>query len=367
MQPSLPSQHLPPAPPAPPVYRRRRSLFGPLVLIAIGVIFLMNNLGVVTGDAWGSILAYWPVIFILIGLDNLYQGEGLAGAILGIAIGVVFLMSNLGYLNLGVWEIIIRLWPLLLIGAGLDVIIGKRSQLASLAGGVVMVGLLMAALWYIGVRAGGPASGAAVSTFAFERQTAERASLRVDVPAGSLRLRAAPGSQPLLEGNLPVDWGAYSELSADGKTAVIRVTAPRLTTWGGGDRFNSDLRIAREMPLDLQISLAAGEVKVDLTNLDIEDLRTNAAVGRTQVRLIENGRYQARLELVIGDVVVQVPEGLAVQIRYDRLLTAVRMPAGYTHQGSLYTSPGFDTAENRVELVIDQVIGMLTVLEVSAR
>jgi DUF4097 and DUF4098 domain-containing protein YvlB len=61
--------------PAQPAYyrpRRQRSLFGPLVLIAIGVVFLLRNFGVISRyGLWMWFSKYWPLLLILLGLVKL--------------------------------------------------------------------------------------------------------------------------------------------------------------------------------------------------------------------------------------------------------------------------------------------------------
>ena len=44
---------------------------------------------------------------------------GLVGPAILIGLGVVFLLNNLGMLDWGIWNILLRLWPLLLIAIGL--------------------------------------------------------------------------------------------------------------------------------------------------------------------------------------------------------------------------------------------------------
>jgi len=62
-----------PPPPAPVPYRRR-SLAGPVVLIILGVIFLLGNLGYVAWGRLGYLFArYWPVLIILWGLIKLVE------------------------------------------------------------------------------------------------------------------------------------------------------------------------------------------------------------------------------------------------------------------------------------------------------
>ncbi|HYX51836.1 MAG TPA: DUF5668 domain-containing protein, partial [Candidatus Limnocylindrales bacterium] len=52
--------------------RRPRSIFGPLLLIAIGVAFLLKNLGVISLHGFGRWFAhYWPLLLILWGVIRL--------------------------------------------------------------------------------------------------------------------------------------------------------------------------------------------------------------------------------------------------------------------------------------------------------
>jgi hypothetical protein len=54
--------------------RRQRSLFGPIVLIAIGVVFLLRNFGVIsTHGFWIWFSNYWPVLLILLGVIKLIE------------------------------------------------------------------------------------------------------------------------------------------------------------------------------------------------------------------------------------------------------------------------------------------------------
>lgn len=54
--------------------RRQRSLFGPIVLIAIGVVLLLRNFGVIsTRGFWIWFSNYWPILLILLGVIKLIE------------------------------------------------------------------------------------------------------------------------------------------------------------------------------------------------------------------------------------------------------------------------------------------------------
>jgi hypothetical protein len=83
-----------------------------MILIAIGALFLLDNLHIVHVAQW---LAYWPVILIAVGLvklvDSSHQGGRIAGGVV-MVVGGLFLADNLHYLRID------QMWPLILIAIG---------------------------------------------------------------------------------------------------------------------------------------------------------------------------------------------------------------------------------------------------------
>src|SRR5207248_2154523 len=76
--------------------RPRRFFTGPVVLIALGVIFLLGNMHVITWRSLGEWFArYWPVLIIVWGVIKLleyYQAQREATRPSGIGVGGVFLL-----------------------------------------------------------------------------------------------------------------------------------------------------------------------------------------------------------------------------------------------------------------------------------
>jgi len=84
---------------------------------------------------------------------------GLVGPVILIGLGVVFLLNNLGILSWSLWDVIFRLWPVLLIAAGLDILLGRRSAWGSLLALVLTLIVLAGALWLFGAYAGTERAG----------------------------------------------------------------------------------------------------------------------------------------------------------------------------------------------------------------
>jgi len=101
-------------------YRRRHynrgtsSAWGGLVVLAIGVVLLLDRLGIVYAR---DIFQFWPMLLVAAGLTWLSRATSLVGRMIGgltVAGGLLVQADNLGYLRLR-GEIF---WPFALIGIG---------------------------------------------------------------------------------------------------------------------------------------------------------------------------------------------------------------------------------------------------------
>ncbi len=346
---------------------RRGSLFGPLLLIALGIVFLLSNMGALRGNAWEAILQFWPVILIVIGLDSLYKREGMVGAVFLIGLGTVFLLSNLGMINVNVWQLVIRLWPLLLVAVGFDLVIGRRSLWASLAGLVVLLALLAGALWLYGVRI---ETGQAVSGQEVRQPlgNASRGQITLESGAGDVVVRALDGSADLISGRVATGMGrnVIEEYHVIGDQAIyqLRESGSSVVVGVGVGRRTWELGVTPTIPLDIRFNQGAGASELVLSELKISGLNVSMGVGQTRITLPATGQFNAKIDGAIGQIVIDVPKGMGVRIRSGLALANIQVPSGYVKAENVYSSPEYESAENRVELEIGLAIGNVSVHEV---
>ena len=101
-------------------------IFSGLLIILIGVLFLLGNLGKLDiGEVFST---YWPLILVFIGLWHLIAHEfrRTGFAVILILIGAFFMLVNLDVIRGRVW---IYFWPLLIIAVGLWLIFKPRFKL----------------------------------------------------------------------------------------------------------------------------------------------------------------------------------------------------------------------------------------------
>jgi hypothetical protein len=91
--------------PPPPVGYRRRSLAGPVVLIVLGILFLLGNLGYLSWERLGYLFArYWPLLIILWGVIKLvehYEAQRQGYRARGLGFGGVMFLVLLIMIGLG--------------------------------------------------------------------------------------------------------------------------------------------------------------------------------------------------------------------------------------------------------------------------
>lgn len=101
-------------------------LIGGMVLIGIGGVYLLNQLGITDISIGYLFSTYWPVFLILAGLANLANGNWRGGSFIGslilFLIGGFFLARNLDIIYLEPGDFFKFFIPLILIGCGLHVL-----------------------------------------------------------------------------------------------------------------------------------------------------------------------------------------------------------------------------------------------------
>jgi len=347
--------------------KRRGSLFWPMLLIALGIVFLLDNVGVLSGDTWGSMLRYWPVLFIVGGLDGIYRREGLVGSTFIIGLGVIFLLANLGYLAVSVWRMVIYLWPVLLIAIGFDIMIGRRSMVASLIGLTLILAILAGSLWLFGVRVD-RGQGLAGEGVYQALGSASSARIVIEPGAGDLHIEAADQAGALVEGSVfrPGGMEVTEESSqSDGKTTYTlrSVGSTAFIPTSFDEKWSWDIGLTTEIPLDLRVAIGAGRVTLDLANLKLSDLRVEMGVGATTITLPEEGSYKASIDGAIGQMTLVVPKGVGVRVQSDTAIVGVSVPSSFIKRDGVYYSPNYNSAAYKVDIQWDLAIGALSITQ----
>lgn len=349
--------------------RRRKSLFWPLLLIAVGVALFVNNARLASDTFWDTLLQLWPLLLIVGGLDSIFRREGFVGPVLFIGLGLVILMSNFGYPVIENWGALLRLWPVLLIAWGLDLLVGQRSFWSLLAGLGLGVMLLAGVLWL--------ASGATtIGDTGLKDEIVEQplngvtdAEVALNIPTGLLEVSGGAKPETLISGSARI---ARTETLAQEYTVTGKRGKYSLGSGGffyttpfywGEVATGWQLQLNPQLPMKLNSKMAVGEQRLWLKGMNLLELEAQTVIGRTIVALPQKTAVLSNLSTVIGEVVIYVPHGANALIEADTALSVVRVAPEFQRQGNrILTSPEAGEVSVASRVRVKNVIGVIRIL-----
>jgi hypothetical protein len=341
----------------------RRNWVWPIVLIFIGGIFLLNNLGLIDQVTWRSIWRLWPLIFVAIGLDGLLRRNEIAGPVFMIGLGGVFLLSNLGVLALGAWDTLWRLWPLIIVAFGLEIMVGRRSLWVSLLSVVLIFGLLFGFLWMADVGVG-PLGGRQVLSEVVNQplEAAAQAEVGLFPAVGDLDLSELAEGEDLIRGRVSVSSAqeVWADYKLRGDTAVYSLRSHNIVPLFGS-AWHWRLALSPEVPIALEASMGAGDMDLDLSGLVISALEVNQGVGDLTVILPGSSTADGEINQAIGSIVVRAGEDIGLRLEVSKAISSLQVPDDFVQREGYYYSPGYEGADQRVHLGVSQAIGSIIV------
>ncbi len=289
-----------------------------------------------------------------------------------ILIGVLFLLNTTGVLDIGVWESIAVLWPLLLIAIGIEKIFMSTQTLKPLAflSPVIIVGAVVYAV------VASPGGGIAFSS---DDDYSQRSSdwsvsadpgvtamdLYMDFGGGRLKVRGGADSGKLLEGQF-YHRGQRPEVNSEETGQTMKVTLKRrgsTIVLGQRDRERWIVKLNETVPVDLSLDAGGAQVRLDLADIVLNklDLETGAA----DVDLILGAKSpEVRCDVSCGAASIDMVIPAGAGLRIDRESPMSSFSTGdinLVESGKYMESPDFDARGVRIFLTIDAGVSSLRI------
>ncbi len=342
---------------------QRGGFVWPIILILVGVIFLLNNLGLIDNVTWDSIWQLWPLIFIAIGLDGLLRRSEIVGPVIMFGLGTVFLLTNLGWLGWNAWDALWRLWPLLIVAVGLEIMVGRRSPWIS-ALAVLLIMAILLGLFLMSGASITPLGGQLVESESIyqELEDVQRAEISLAPAVGQFTLEGLDDSKALIEGEISSgrNYQIWSKYKLQGTTALYSLSTRNTVPFFGMD-WIWQLALTPDIPIELEASQAAGDMDLDLSDLTLSGLDASQAVGDLSITLPASEFMRGDISQAVGQIVVYVPDDVSVRLEVSKALSSLTVPSDFEQSGDYYYSPGYEAAEMALDLDISQAIGNIVV------
>lgn len=333
----------------------RKSYFGPILLITIGLVFLAKNLGIIPGEGWGTVWRLWPLLLIIGGLDDLFRREGVAWPVLMIGAGFILLLNYFGPRSMISWTQIIQLWPILIIAVGIDVIFKGQTGWKSLLGVALSIILIGAAVFlaFQGVQV----QAEYLNISEDYSPDVKNAALDLSLDVGVLVVEPGSRAGRLISGSVTPRTVADDLDEVQGRQIYeLSSTQPALFPYTG----RWELMITPDLSLDLQIATSVGEMLLDLDGLELDSLQVNQGVGRMFLSLPEEASGELLIKQGVGVIEIEIPEDIRIAVDAQNGLSRVRFPADFELDEGYFASPGANSRNADLLIVVEQGVGLVS-------
>jgi len=286
------------------------------------------------------------------------------GAVVLIAIGILLLLANLG-LGFNPWSLLARYWPLILIFLGIGGVIDYfrvrsdptaphgRTSAAMIA---VIVVVILCGLVAVHHRRRGK--------YLHESHTVDVGSAtsvhaNINMPAGTLAI--SPGGPALLDAQFDFDdndGDPQVNYNVAGGLGELDITQTQPVVHVGTENNSWQLRFANNVPLDLSLDMGAGHGELDLGGLDLTNLKINLGAGQLEVDLrgARTSDLDADIEGGVGQATIKLPEDVGVRVHAEGGLGTISAH-GLTRDGDDYVNDALGKSPATIRLKVEGGVG----------
>jgi hypothetical protein len=272
-----------------------------------------------------------------------------------------------------IWLTIGRLWPLILVAMGLDIILGRGSGIWPALAILVIILLFASGVWVVQTTG---------SVFSGELHSQEinqpigdaiKAKIEVNFGTGQLEIGENAEEDVLVSGVIELTDSEVLDNEyrlASGIAYVLFDSHGQqyYPSWLFGDNRNQTrnwrIYLTNEIPIELIVDIGVGQSEIDLRDIQLSRLDIDCGVGEAAVYLPGDGQYTAYVNGGVGQLKVYVPKGLPVQIIVESGLGNNTVMGDYHQSGNVYTSSTYKESDERVNLYVDGGVGNISIIEI---
>jgi hypothetical protein len=286
------------------------------------------------------------------------------GAAVLIALGVLLLLANLG-VGFNAWSVLARFWPLILIFLGIGGIVDyfrARSDPNAAqvkASGAVIVFMAVVILLGLGHWRHRGNGRTLHQTHEVDLGGATSVRAHVDMPAGSLAISS--GAASLLDSQFEYS-DAYGDPQVNynvaGGFGDLRISQTQPDIHVGTSNNEWQLRFANNVPLDLSLDTGAGQTRLDLEGLDLTNLKVNQGVGQLDVDLrgARTADLDADIDGGVGQATIRLPQDVGVRVHAAGGIGAISTH-GVTREGDDYVNAALGKSPVTIRLKVNGGVG----------
>ncbi|SPE27103.1 conserved exported hypothetical protein [Candidatus Sulfopaludibacter sp. SbA6] len=189
----------------------------------------------------------------------------------------------------------------------------------------------------------------------------------VDLNMGAGHLRVDGGTQKLARADFTYNvasWKPYVRYRSAAGHGTLSIEQP---SGGhahmGASKYEWDLRLNREVPVDMRVHFGAGDADLNLGSLSLRSVEVEMGVGKLNLDLRGNPKrnYDVRIRGGVGEATVRVPGDVGVYGEAEGGIGEIRT-TGLHQEGRRYFNSAYEHSKVTIHLDIRGGIGSIRVI-----
>ena len=237
-----------------------------------------------------------------------------------VAVGIIWLLVEIRVISAASIAILLTYWPILLVGIGLDYFLGRQAR-----PGIPFTLIAVAALLVL--MAIGPTLGLSrgpnvvTERFSEPLGSAESARISLDLASAPTRVFSLQ-DETLIDANLTHTGTIEFDVRGDQlkEVQLRRIDSPARFDFGFLAQRRWDIGLSRDLPLNLRIDVGSGRAILELEDLDLTALELDGGSGSMALKLPPSQtttRYQVELDAGSGSTDLTVADRAALDMVVD--------------------------------------------------
>jgi N-terminal domain of toast_rack, DUF2154 len=200
----------------------------------------------------------------------------------------------------------------------------------------------------------------------FELDKSETLRVNLKMGAGHVKV-ASGGTQNLARAdftyNIP-SWKPYVRYSSMAGHGDLTIEQPGSGhSHVGANRYEWDLRLNREVPVDLRVNFGAGEADLDVGGLALKSVEIDMGVGHLNLNLRGEPKhsYDVRIRGGVGEATVRLPSDVGISAQAEGGIGEINA-TGLRREGHHYFNDAYEHSKVTIHLDIRGGVGAIRLI-----
>ena len=296
-----------------------------LILIGIGLLFLLRNMGVIHWWTMGSLLRFWPLVLVVVGINIIFHNHPVITTITWVAFFAIVVGFAITNPTQPPWNRMIGTpWN--------NVVHMNTSESVDLS--VPM------------------------------EPNLEKALLKLNTGAMKLKMEATD-QELLVVKDFPFNPELRLNDKDNGRQKEISLSTSSVNFIGPNDEYRESLiQVNKNVVWSLEAKLGAAASEMDLREVPFERINMEVGAGDFRLKLSQTDMdSQVNINAGASQVVLELPRDINARITAKNVLSQTSIDGRYwNQQGDEYTSMAFDPRKPVMEIDIKMGVGRLEII-----